>query len=232
MPTETSLKDWTGAKAPDHRTLEGRFVRLEPLSVKQHGDQLWQEFTGPGSDPTTFDSTFAGPFEQRADFDVFLSKAAHDSHLYAVIDLVSGKAQGIIGFVEINLAHGTIEIAYVYFGVSMRRSSKSTEAVFLLIQEAFALGNRRVVWSCNNDNDRSKWAALRFGFTLEAVFRQQYVVKGKNRNNAWFSMLDREWPVLQKAFVQWLSPVNFDSSGQQIQLLKTLQVECNKNIGK
>uniref|UniRef100_A0A914UMN3 N-acetyltransferase domain-containing protein n=1 Tax=Plectus sambesii TaxID=2011161 RepID=A0A914UMN3_9BILA len=222
------LKDWKGAKAPDRRVFEGRFVRLEPLSVPQHGDQLWQEFTGPGSDPKLYDYMLSGPFEQRADFDVFLSEKANttDPLFYAVIDLASGKAQGMLSFMRINLTHGTIEIGHVYFGASMQRSAKSTEAVFLLAQEAFALGNRRLEWTCNNENFRSKRAALRYGFTFEGILRQQFVAKGRNRDNAWYSTLDREWPPLHKAFQLWLSPDNFDSNGQQIKSLKKLQGEC------
>uniref|UniRef100_A0A914WDC0 N-acetyltransferase domain-containing protein n=1 Tax=Plectus sambesii TaxID=2011161 RepID=A0A914WDC0_9BILA len=222
------LKDWKGAKAPDHRILEGRFIRLEPLSVAQHGDQLWHEFNGPGSDPTFYDYIIIGPFEQRADFDVFLREKTNSTGcvLYAVIDLANGRAQGMAGFLNINLTHGTIEMGHVFFGASMQRSVKSTEAVFLLAQEAFTLGNRRLEWTSYNKSLRSKQAALRYGFTFECVRRQQYVIKGQNYDVVWYSILDREWAPLQKAFQLWLSPDNFDSNGQQIRTLKKLQEEC------
>uniref|UniRef100_A0A914UPC4 N-acetyltransferase domain-containing protein n=1 Tax=Plectus sambesii TaxID=2011161 RepID=A0A914UPC4_9BILA len=227
MSTDFPLKDlknWKGSRAPDHRVLEGRFVRLEPLNVAQHGDQLWQGFTGPGSDPKLFDYTLSGPFDQRADFDIFLqSKASSiDPLCYAITDLASGRAQGISAFLRVNVTHGTIEIGHLYFGASMQRSVKSTETLFLLAEEAFALGNRRLEWKCNSENFRSKNAALRFGFTFEGIHRQEYVAKGRNRDNAWLSILDREWPVLRKACISWLSPDNFDSNSQQIKSLKQL----------
>jgi RimJ/RimL family protein N-acetyltransferase len=118
-------------------------------------------------------------------------------------------------------AQGRIEIGHVTFGAPMQRSPKSTEAVYLLAKESFALGYRRLEWKCNNGNARSKYAAERLGFSFEGVFRQHMVVKGQNRDTAWYSILDSEWPAIGAGFEQWLSDENQTESGQ----VKTL-VEC------
>jgi hypothetical protein len=122
--------------------------------------------------------------------------------------------QGILSLMSIVPAQGRIEIGHVTFGASMQRSPKSTEAVYLLAREIFALGYRRLEWKCNNANARSKYAAERLGFTFEGVFRQHMVVKGQNRDTAWYSMLDSEWPAIGAGFERWLSEANQTESGQ------------------
>uniref|UniRef100_A0A914W9V8 N-acetyltransferase domain-containing protein n=1 Tax=Plectus sambesii TaxID=2011161 RepID=A0A914W9V8_9BILA len=226
MATSASLANWQGAKAPDHhRVLEGRYVRLEALDPARHGDDLWRQFQGPGSDTKLWDYMSYGPFPNRADFDAFLSKNAEsaDPLFYAVVDVATGEAQGELSYLRIAPAHGNIEIGHVAFGASMQRSVKSTEAVYLMAEEAFALGNRRLEWKCNNENDRSKRAAERFGFLFEGVFRQHMVVKGCNRDTAWYSILDGEWPKVRSAFVKWLADDNFDEHGRQKHSLSALR---------
>jgi RimJ/RimL family protein N-acetyltransferase len=217
----SNLEHWQAAKLPDSRTLQGRFIRLEKLDLARHGDGLWAALQGPGSDTRLWDYLPYGPFTERSAFDDFLSgmEAGSDPWFYTVIDQETGAIHGYLSLMSIVAAHGRIEIGHVTFGASMQRTPKSTEAVYLLAKESFALGNRRLEWKCNGDNARSKRAAERFGFTCEGTFRQHMVVKGQNRNTAWYSIIDREWPELQSAFEAWLAPENQSASGQ----IKTLE---------
>ena len=129
--------------------------------------------------------------------------ATEDPRFYAVV--VDGAAQGIVSFLRIEPAHGCIEIGHIWFGAPLQRTPAATEAIYLLAREAFdGLGNRRLEWKCNAANARSRRAAERFGFTFEGVFRQHMIVKGANRDTAWFSILDGEWPAVRAAFEAWL----------------------------
>lgn len=217
----SNLEHWQAAKLPDSRTLHGRFIRLEKLDLAHHGDGLWAALQGPGSDAKLWDYLPYGPFTERSAFDDFLSgmQAGSDPWFYTVIDQDSGAIDGYLSLMSIVPAHGRIEIGHVTFGASMQRTPKSTEAVYLLAKESFALGNRRLEWKCNGDNARSKRAAERFGFTYEGTFRQHMIVKGQNRNTTWYSIIDTEWPELQSAFEGWLAPENQPASGQ----IKTLE---------
>jgi len=212
----TSLANWKGVTAPSTQLIEGRFIRLEKLDPARHADGLWQALEGPGADPKLWDYLPYGPFSERKAFDVWLENHAAnlDPYFFTVIDRANGQVQGILSLMSIVPAQGRIEIGHVTFGASMQRSPKSTEAVYLLAKESFALGYRRLEWKCNNANARSKYAAERLGFTFEGVFRQHMVVKGQNRDTAWYSMLDSEWPTIGAAFEQWLSEENQSEGGQ------------------
>lgn len=216
--------DWQPARLPDARTLEGRFIRLEKLSVARHGDGLWAALQGPGSDPKLWDYLPYGPFLERGEFDAWLSRHEADSDpwFYTVVDQATGAIDGYLSLMSIVAAHGRIEIGHVTFGASMQRTPKGTEAIYLLAKESFALGNRRLEWKCNANNARSKRAAERFGFSYEGTFRQHMVVKGINRDTAWYSIIDKEWPELQKAFEGWLAVDNF-KDGQQMKGLEAFR---------
>ncbi|WP_062379893.1 GNAT family N-acetyltransferase [Pseudomonas abietaniphila] len=220
----SNLEHWQSAKLPDTRTLEGRFIRLEKLDAARHADGLWQALEGPGADPKLWDYLAVGPFTERGAFEDYLAglHTSSDPWFYAVVDQETGALDGFLSLMSIVPAQGRIEIGHVTFGASMQRTPKSTEAVYLLAKESFALGNRRLEWKCNADNARSMRAAERFGFRFEGIFRQHMVVKGKNRNTAWFSILDSEWPALEKAFDAWLAVDNF-RDGQQINTLEHLR---------
>jgi len=220
----TPVTDWQPASLPETRTLEGRFIRLEKLDVARHGDDLWAALQGPGSDPKLWDYLPYGPFTERSEFNAWLSRHAADTDpwFYAIVDQATGVVDGCLSLMSIVPAQGRIEIGHVTFGAAMQRTPKGTEAVYLLAKESFALGNRRLEWKCNGDNARSKRAADRFGFTYEGTFRQHMVVKGMNRNTAWYSIIDSEWPELQKAFEAWLAVDNF-ADGQQIKGLEAFR---------
>ena len=218
-----SLQHWQPATIPDNRTLEGLYIRLEKLDPARHGDDLWLALQGPESDPKLWDYLPYGPFPERSAFDAWLEKnaASADPHFYAVIDSANDQAQGLLSLMCIVPEHGRIEIGHVAFGAPMQRSPKSTEAVYLLAKEAFALGNRRLEWKCNNDNARSKRTAVRLGYTFEGVFRQHMVVKGKNRDTTWYSIVSTQWSPVAAGFEKWLALDNQPKSGQ----IKSLE-EC------
>lgn len=215
---------WQPASLPENKTLEGRFIRLEKLDPARHADDLWLALNGPDSDPKLWDYLPSGPFNERGAFDTWLQQHARntDPWFYSVVDQNTGVTEGLISLMSIVAAHGRIEIGHVTFGARMQRTPKGTEAIYLLAREAFALGNRRLEWKCNANNARSKRAADRFGFSYEGLFRQHMVVKGVNRDTAWYSILDNEWPALQKAFEAWLAVDNF-KDGQQIKGLEAFR---------
>ncbi|TLG93523.1 GNAT family N-acetyltransferase [Pseudomonas edaphica] len=220
-----SPADWKGVQAPTVQLLKGRFIRLEKLDPARHADGLFRALEGPGADPKLWDYLPYGPFPERAAFDAWLNNHAtnSDPYFFSVIDRVSGDVQGILSLMSIVPAQGRIEIGHVTFGAPMQRSPKSTEAVYLLAKYAFEQGYRRLEWKCNNGNARSKYAAERLGFSFEGVFRQHMVVKGQNRDTAWYSILDSEWPTVGAGFEEWLSEANQAGSGQ----LKGL-AECRR----
>ncbi|GFM80658.1 N-acetyltransferase [Pseudomonas cichorii] len=215
---------WQPATLPGSKTLEGRFIRLEKLDPARHGDDLWLALNGPDSDPKLWDYLPYGPFSEREAFDVWLERHAKDTDpwFYSVVDQATGVTEGVISLMSIVAAHGRIEIGHVTFGASMQRTPKGTEAIYLLTREAFALGNRRLEWKCNASNARSRRAADRFGFSYEGLFRQHMVTKDVNRDTAWYSIIDSEWPELQKAFEAWLAVDNF-KDGQQIKGLEAFR---------
>lgn len=218
---------WQPAQRPASTTLEGRYVRLEKLDPACHAQDLWAVLQGPGADPRLWDYLPYGPFDERQSFDVWLQGHARstDPWFYSVVDSHAGKAQGIISFLSIVPEHGRIEIGHVTFGAAMQRTPKSTEAVYLLAREAFALGNRRLEWKCNADNARSKRAAQRLGFSHEGIFRQHMVVKSKNRDTAWYSIIDREWPDIAAGFERWLAQENQQADGQ-VRSLEACRQRC------
>ncbi|SME89975.1 MULTISPECIES: GNAT family protein [unclassified Pseudomonas] len=212
----TDALNWKPATAPTAAPIEGRFIRLEKLDPAHHGDDLWDVLQGPDADPVLWDYLPYGPFPERGAFDRWLQghAASPDPLFFTVIDRPTGQAQGILSLMSIVPDHGRIEIGHIAFGAAMQRTPKGTEAVYLLGKRAFELGNRRLEWKCNNANARSKRAAERFGFVYEGVFRKHLVVKDHNRDTAWYSITDDEWPQVAAGFERWLSADNQRPEGQ------------------
>jgi RimJ/RimL family protein N-acetyltransferase len=201
---------------PPKESIEGRYCMLAPLDPQQHGDQLYEAVTGPGAEG--MHRWLADPIpESRHDFDRWLlPKAASTDPLYfAVIDKSTGRAEGRQTLMDLNAAHGTAEIGHILWGPRIARTRVTTEAFFLFADLMFGLGYRRYQWRCNARNEHSRRAAVRFGYTFEGVFRQHMVVKGENRDTAWYSILDGEWPRLKGGYEAWLRPENFDAEGRQ-----------------
>ncbi len=209
------------ARRPGPRALAGRHVVLEPLDPARDARDL--HAAGADGDPTLWDFLPYGPFPDP------IALAAAYAELGASGDPAfltvrrDGAPAGIVSFLEIVPAHGTIEIGHIWFGAALQRTRAATEVFLLLLEEAFLLGNRRVEWKCNAANGRSRRAAERLGFTYEGTFRQHRVFKGENRDTAWFSLLDREWPAARRAFERWLDPSNFDADGRQRATLEGLR---------
>ncbi|MBW8639250.1 GNAT family N-acetyltransferase [Hoeflea sp. WL0058] len=226
-----NLEHWTGCPRPERKALEGRFARLEPLSAARHGDGLFSAATVDDA-AARFTYLPEVPPSSRADFQPWLDTAqASDDPLYfVVIDREKGVVGGRQTLMRITEGMGVIEIGHIYWSSMIARTPVTTEAFFLFARHVFdTLGYRRFEWKCDNANGPSKRAALRFGMTPEGVFRQAAVVKGKNRDTAWFSIIDGEWPVLRNAFEQWLDPANFDSEGRQIRRLEELRPKRKSN---
>ncbi|WP_271898221.1 GNAT family N-acetyltransferase [Candidatus Phyllobacterium onerii] len=221
----TDLKDWTPRPLPAREPLEGRYVRLEPLDAAKHGDGLYKA-SSVADAGERFKFLFENPAEDREAFGAWLEKveASKDPLFFAVIDKASGKVAGRQTLMRIDPAFGVIEIGNIYWGPLISRKPAATEAQFLFMKYAFELGYRRYEWKCNNANEPSKRAAERFGFKFEGVFRQHMVQKGKNRDTAWYSVIDGEWPALKAAYEAWLSPDNFDADGKQIKRLEEFRV--------
>lgn len=222
---EQPLLNWRPAASPERRTLTGRHINLVPLDVALHGDDLWQALQGPDSDPVLWDYLPYGPFPERAPFDAWLAgnAASNDPLFFAVIDRASGRAVGLLSYLRIFPKDGSIEIGHIAYGRVMQRSPASTEAVYLLARWAFEMRYRRLEWKCNALNARSMHAAARLGFTFEGTFRQATVVKDRNRDTAWFSIIDSEWLRCQQAFERWLDAANLDADGQQRERLEDLR---------
>ena len=223
------LKSWTPRPKPERKALDGRYVRLEPLDAAKHGDGLYVAATEGNADERFLWLGEVTP-SGRAEFQPWLEKAeASEDPLYFVcIDKTTGKVAGRQTFLRIDPANGVIEIGHIHWGPLMQRKPAATEAHFLFMQYIFDdLGYRRWEWKCNNRNEPSKRAADRFGFTFEGLFRQHMIIKGENRDTAWYSVIDKEWPPLKKAYQAWLDPSNFDSEGNQRLRLE----ECRAKIG-
>ncbi|MBN9070453.1 MAG: GNAT family N-acetyltransferase [Rhizobiales bacterium] len=211
------LSNWTPRPRPARIPLEGRYVRLEPLDAARHGDGLFLASSVPDAEKL-FRWLPDLPPADRAAFQPWLDKAeaSEDPLFFAVIDKASGKVAGRQTLMRIDAANGVIEIGNIYWSPLMARRPAATEAQFLFMRHVFDdLGYRRYEWKCHNDNAPSKRAAERFGFRFEGLFRQHMVVKGGNRDTAWYSVIDKEWPTLRRGYMDWLDPANFDSAGQQ-----------------
>jgi RimJ/RimL family protein N-acetyltransferase len=206
--------DPTPAQRPGPVMLQGRYGRVEKLETR-HASDLWKVFGGHDQ-VWTYIST-DGPFAAEEEFAAFIAKraAASDPYGYAIIDS-SGRALGYFTLMEIRPAMRVIEVGHVLYSPALQRTPLGTEAQYLLARYAFeTLGYRRYEWKCNALNAASRRAALRYGFTFEGIFRQHLIVKGRNRDNAWFSMLDSEWPARKASFERWLAPDNFTADGRQ-----------------
>ncbi|MEA2875687.1 MAG: hypothetical protein QOF14_883 [Hyphomicrobiales bacterium] len=217
----SDLSNWTPRPFPERKVLEGRYCRLEPLDVGKHGADIAAAFVGAQ------DVWAYLPVEEpkdRATYEKFLASMVERTDIvpYAVIDKSDNKAKGHLWLMEIRPAHGVFEVGFITYSPSLQRTRAATEAIYLCGDYGFGLGYRRFEWKCNNRNEPSKRAALRYGFTYEGLFRQHQVVKGENRDTAWYSILDSEWPARKAAFTRWLALENFDAQGKQKVSLSSL----------
>ena len=208
--------DYTPASLPENRPLQGQYCRLEPFDLARHAAGLFEAYRQDEAGTNWAYLPFYG-FDDPAKFEAWAAETCTtpDPFFYAVIDPVSDQAIGLASFLRINPAAGSIEVGWINFSPLLQGTRASTEAMYLMMQEAFRLGYRRYEWKCDSLNAPSNRAAKRLGFTFEGIFRQATVYKGRNRDTAWYSVLDSEWPARALAFESWLNPSNFDDSGMQ-----------------
>ena len=207
-----------GGRFPEWREHQGRIAALEPLDPERHASDLYDLSHGEQGSTAIWDYLPYGPFPDEASFRVWLRglSAAADPMFFAVRDLTSGRAAGLASYLNIVPLQGTIEIGHIWFSPAIQGSTATTEALYLMMRYAMTdLRYRRLEWKCNALNAASRRAANRLGFRFEGVFYNHVIVKGHNRDTAWYSIIDSEWPEIDAAFQRWLSPENFDADGRQ-----------------
>ncbi len=207
------------APAPERVRLEGRHVTVVPLDAQAHGAALAEGAVGSGRE-ALWQYMAAGPFDDRESFQAYLAacEASADPLFYAILDARTGRAIGHASLMRIDRVNRVIEVGNILYTPALQRRPGATEAMRLMAGYVFDLGYRRYEWKCNALNAPSRNAAERLGFTYEGLFRQAVIVKGRNRDTAWFSMLDGEWPQIRQGFDRWLDPANVSERGQSLRL--------------
>ncbi len=210
----SDLSAWAGCAVPKDVHLAGRFVRLDPFAAED-GRRLWDAFGGlRTNDLIRFFPN--GPYPEPARFTHWLCAAQRDWRTLVYRRIDDGSVCGMASYMRIDAANGSIEVGSVAHAPSVQRTPIATEAHYLMARHVFDdLGYRRYEWKCHNENVPSHVAAKRYGFVFEGIFRQHIVSKGANRDTAWYSIIDKEWPVVREAFERWLDPSNFDAAGNQ-----------------
>ena len=221
LPVGKQVNTWPASPPSDVRLI-GDYGQVEKLDAERHGADLWQAVKGHDALWTYMNY---GPFADEASFQAWLAERQKltEPYSYAIVT-PQGHAVGIAALMEVRTAMRVIEVGHIVYSSALQRTPLATEAQYLLARHTFeSLGNRRYEWKCNALNASSRRAAERYGFTFEGIFRQHLISKGRNRDTAWFSMLDSEWPSRKAAFQRWLSPDNFDANGRQKQSLSALR---------
>ena len=220
-PIGFPVPDWTPPPLPEGAVLEGRYTRLEPLAAEAHAAMLFNVYQ---EDDWLWDYMPYGPFHSAAQYHRWVRDITSDpSHFfYAIYDKEQRHFGGVASYLRMAPTAGSIEVGNINFAPTLQKTRAATEAMFLMMQWAFQAGYRRYEWKCDALNRGSRAAAQRLGFSYEGVFRQALVYKGRNRDTAWFAMIDKEWPALEQAFKVWLSPDNFDARGRQRESLSDL----------
>ncbi len=222
QPLGEMISNWLPAPFPPHVTLSGWDCRVEPLDLALHAAALWQAFSvGSGAQWTYFSN---GPYANYSEFFALIEQRAQekDPQNYAIVDAKSGQVLGLAAYLRIDPQAGSIEVGWLHFSPALQGTRLATAAMVLMMQNAFALGYRRYEWKCNALNAPSRRAAQRLGFSFEGIFRQATVSKGRNRDTAWFSVIDSEWTALSAAYSRWLAVDNFTEAGQQRVALSSL----------
>lgn len=223
QPIGARVEGWTTPERPSTTPMVGRLCRLEPLHAGRHAQDL---HAANLTDRERRNWTYLpyGPFESQADYAAWVASVAgaDDPQFWAVVDRGTGKATGVASYLRIDPASGSVEVGHINFSPLLQRRPAATESMHLMMRRVFELGYRRYEWKCDSLNLPSRAAAVRLGFSYEGVFRQARVTKGRNRDTAWFAIVDREWPALDRMFTQWLDPTNFDQHGRQRTSLRSL----------
>lgn len=223
QPIGFPLPEWTAPPRPPSATLTGLYCRVEPLDPDRHSADL---HSANNLDPSgrAFTYLSSGPFDTLDAYRQWINTTClgHDPLFHAIIDSNTGKAAGVASYMRIDPPNGVIEVGHLNFSPLLQQTRAATEAMHLMMKNAFALGYRRYEWKCDSLNAPSRAAARRLGFSYEGRFIQAIVYKGRNRDTDWFSITDREWPAIRAAHEQWLAPGNFDPQGRQKASLSSL----------
>lgn len=247
LPIGFEVPDWRPAHVPPREALEGRFCRVEPISADRHAESLF-ESNSLDTDGRMWTYLGVGPFASFEEYRGYVETCSRsdDPMFFAIVDIGiergidrssvrtsehPGRAVGVAAHLRIDPPNGSIEVGHLAFSPLLQRTPAATEAMYLMMKQAFDLGYRRYEWKCNALNKPSRAAAQRLGFSYEGVFRQATVVKGRNRDTAWYAIIDSEWPELDAAYRTWLDPSNFDESGRQRVRLSDLTAPVLKCSG-
>jgi len=221
QPIGDQVADWAPRPALPRAPLTGRFCRVEPADAGKHAADLYDAYrkAPDGRDWTYMSNDFFSDFAQfRQHLDGTIAKK--DSLYHVIIDLATGKPTGAAALMRNDPSNGVIEVGNISYSPALKQTAAATEAMYLLMKRVFdELGYRRYEWKCDALNAASRKAARRLGFQFEGIFRQAVVYKGRNRDTAWFSIIDPEWPAVRDGFERWLDPGNFDPAGRQIERL-------------
>jgi RimJ/RimL family protein N-acetyltransferase len=216
QPIGFPVPEWRRPPRPPRAPLTGRFCRLEPLDPPRHADAL---FAANALDADARHWTYLpyGPFADLAAYRAWMEATClgDDPLFFTIVDAASDRPVGLASYLRIEPLAGSIEVGHLRFSSRLQRTPAATEAMVLMMRNAFALGYRRYEWKCDALNAPSRAAAQRLGLSFEGVFRHAWVMKGRNRDTAWFAATDRDWPALARAFEQWLAPDNFEADGRQ-----------------
>ena len=232
QPVGAPLTGWKAPTRPPRTPMAGRYCRVEPVDPARHAEDLYR---ANAADPSQRNFTYLtiGPFDS---FEAYLewmatAKQSEDPLFHAIVDADTGKAVGIASFMRIDARNGVIEVGNLNYSPLLQRKRAATEAMYLMMKRAFELGYRRYEWKCDSLNAASRAAAQRLGFSYEGIFRQATIYKGRSRDTAWYAMIDSEWPELERAYLRWLDPSNFDAQGRQRISLSQLTAPILKQRG-
>jgi len=224
QPIGPEVPGWMPRPRPPRAVMQGRYCRVEPLDPARHAPEL-NAANSLDSEGRMWTYLFSGPFASFDDYRAWLEakQGSEDPLFFAFVDAASGRAVGLGSYLRIDPSNGTVEVGHLQFSPLMQRTAVATEAMYLMMKTAFGLGYRRYEWKCDALNAGSRRAAERLGFRFEGIFRQAIVYKGRSRDTAWYSVMDKEWPALEAAFRAWLDPANFDAGGRQRRSLVELR---------
>lgn len=223
QPIGRPVPEWAPPPRPRREPMAGRFCRVEPLDVERHAAELYAA-NAADAEGRMWTYLAYGPFAGLDEYRATMAQlsAGDDPLFYAIVEAGSGRAVGAASYLRIDPRAGSIEVGHLAFAPALQRTPAATEAMALMMANAFALGYRRYEWKCDALNAPSRAAAQRLGLSFEGIFRQATVYKGRNRDTAWYAVTDGEWPALKRAFAQWLDPANFDAAGRQRTRLSAL----------